>query len=76
MRGVADILDRAIIQSSQKCNTIPDDIILSFSSSSFIFDSITTQYIRGDVHSPIRMEEIDMMIKKIESESFIRAKKK
>jgi cell division protein FtsA len=41
-----------------------------------IYDAVTTQYIRADREKPIDMEEVDVMIKKIEQESLERAKEK
>lgn len=76
MRGVAETLERAYIQVTQKEEPTPDDLIVSFSSSGFICDSVTTQYLREDTESVMTMQEIDTMIKKIESESFARARKK
>lgn len=59
-----------------KLDTLPDDIILTFSPEVTIFDSVTTQYIRSDRDSMITMEEIDSMIKKIEYQSLERAREK
>ncbi|MFZ2256264.1 MAG: hypothetical protein WAW59_00065 [Patescibacteria group bacterium] len=62
-----------MIQASQKVDTIPKDVILGFSSSQFVSDHITTQYIRksGD---PITMSEVDTMVKKVEKNSFDRVR--
>ncbi len=76
MRWVTDTIERSCVQASQKYEKIPDDIIVSFSSSSFISDILTVQYVRSDETELIQMQEIDTMIKKIESESFARARKK
>lgn len=76
MRGMAETMERACTQAAQKFDQVPNDIILCFSSSAFIYDSVTTQYIRGDSISTMTMQEIDMMIKKIESESFNHARKR
>jgi hypothetical protein len=65
-----------MIQSSQKVAEIPHDVILAFSSRVFIPDTLSTQYIRADITSTITMQEIDAMIKKIETESFSRARSK
>jgi cell division ATPase FtsA len=46
MRGVSLSIERSMIQASQKVDIIPKDVILAFSSSQFISDQITTQYIR------------------------------
>ena len=76
LRGVAETIDRAIVQAAMKLENIPDDIILTFSPEFTLFDSLTTQYIRADRDSPITMQEIDTMIKKIEHDSLDRAKGK
>jgi hypothetical protein len=76
MRGVSLAIEKSITSAADKSESIPDDMILSFSSSEFIFDSVTTQYIRADRTSTITMEEIDTMIKKTESASFDRVKQK
>jgi len=51
-------------------------MIIAFSSTEFMFDSVTTQYLRSDKTSIITMEEIDTIIKKIESASFDRIHEK
>lgn len=73
---MATTIERAIIEASSKMDTIPDDIILGFSPEVTIYDNVATQYVRADRDSPITMEEIDIMIKKIEHESLERAKEK
>lgn len=76
LRWMADSIERACTQVSQDFEDIPDNIILSFSSSSFVCDSISTQYVRSDFESALTMKEIDEMIKKIEASSFSRARKR
>lgn len=73
MRWVSLSIERSMIQASQKVDTIPKDVILGFSSSQFVSDHITTQYIRksGD---PITMSEVDTMVKKVEKNSFDRVR--
>lgn len=66
-------IERAIIQASQNQDTIPKDLILGFSSTQFISDQITTQYIRKTTE-PISMHEVDIMVKKVEKESFERVR--
>ena len=55
-------------------DTIPDDIIMSFPSQSFVSDLITTQYTRDDSDSLLTMSEIDSMLKRIEKNSYERAR--
>jgi cell division ATPase FtsA len=73
MRGVSLSIERSLIQASQKVETIPKDVILAFSSSQFIADQITTQYIRK-AGNPIGMHEVDTMVKKVEKDSFDRVR--
>lgn len=74
--GVIQSIEQAVIQASQSLDSIPNDVIMSFPSQSFISDSITAQYIRADKDSLLTMQEIDGMIKRTESESFERARAK
>lgn len=76
MRWVAKTIEQAILQASQDIPNIPDDIIISFSSSNFLFDSATTKYVRIDPTSTLTMQELDIMIKNVESASYNRAKEK
>lgn len=76
MWWVAKTIEHSIIQASQSVENIPEDVIISFSSSDFFFDSITTQYVRIDPTSTITMQELDTMIKKTESASYARAREK
>ncbi len=76
IRGVAQIINQAILQAGQTYVSIPDDLIMSFPSTSFISDLITTQYTRADSTTILTMQEIDTMIKRIEKESYERARTK
>lgn len=75
MRSVAILMERAMIQASQKIEYIPNDAIIWFSSSQFISDYTTTQYIRKS-DKTITMHEVDEMVKKVEKNSFDRVRKK
>lgn len=75
MRSVALSIERAMIQSSQKVDTIPRDAIIGFSSSQFISDYTTTQYLRK-TDAPITMNEVDEMVRKVEKNSFDRVRLK
>lgn len=75
MRWVALSIEKSIIQACQKVDSIPKDAILAFSSSQFISDYTTTQYIRK-TDSVITMNEIDEMVKKVEKSSFDRVRTK
>ncbi len=74
--GIASSIEQAIIQSSHSWDHIPEDMIMSFPSRSFISDSITSQYSRSHPESPLTMSEIDMMIARIERDSYERARVK
>lgn len=76
LQWVANTIERAIIEAGAKLENLPENIILSFSPEVTIYDAVTTQYIRADREKPIDMEEVDVMIKKIEQESLERAKEK
>lgn len=76
MHGVAETIRRAIDIASKNIDEVPEDIIITLLSDALISDTVTTQYIRGDKDSTLTMEEIDAMIKKIESHSFDRARTK
>ncbi|MBP6981222.1 hypothetical protein KBB25_00385 [Candidatus Gracilibacteria bacterium] len=76
MQGVSLTLERAIHEASKNSDTIPDDLIIGFSPEICIHDTVTTQYIRSDMDTPLSMQEIDTMIEKIEYDSHIRAKEK
>ena len=76
MQWVSLTLERAIHEASKNSDTIPDDLIIGFSPEICIHDTVTTQYIRSDMDTPLSMQEIDTMIEKIEYDSHIRAKEK
>jgi hypothetical protein len=71
--GITTSIDQAIIQAGYGHDELPEDIIISFPSRSFVSDIITTQYTRSDANSLLTMREIDDMISRIEKESYIRA---
>lgn len=76
IRWVSQAIQQAILQAWQKLETIPEDIIINFPSHRFVFDSISTQYVRADQSSTLTMQEIDSMIKMTEKDSFERARYK
>lgn len=76
MQGVARTIEQSIVQAAQNVEKIPEDIIISFPSSDFISDKITTSYTRADPTSTLTMEELDTMIKRIEGESYVRARER
>lgn len=76
MQGVAKTIEQAMVQSCQSLEEIPQDVIISFSSHDFLFDTVTTEYMRADATSTLTMQELDTMIKRIESASHARARQK
>lgn len=76
MHGVSESIRRAIDIAWKWLEEIPEDIIVTLLSDSLMSDTITTQYSRADKDSTLTMEEIDAMIKKIESHSFERVRTK
>jgi cell division ATPase FtsA len=76
MQWVAHAIEKAIHEASRYHDEIPRDIILTFSPVVAISDAISSQYIREYPDEPITMDELDMMIEKIEKASLSRAKQK
>ena len=71
---ISQIIEQSILQAWAQLDSIPEDVIMSFPSQSFISDSLTTQYNRDDADISLTMSEIDSMIKKTEKASYDRAK--
>jgi cell division ATPase FtsA len=76
MRWVALVIDKAIHKACSHLTDIPEDIIIGFSPEVCIHDLMVSQYLRSDPELPLNMDELDLMIQKIEKASLIRAKKK
>ncbi len=74
--GVMQTITQSIVHASKNLDSIPKDVIASFSSQYFIADTISTQYLRDDFESEITMSELDTMIKKTEWTSYRRAREK
>ncbi len=74
--GIWDTLEQGIYQAWDLLETIPDDVIMSFPSYSFVSDLLTTQYTRENYEGVLTMKEIDVMIKRIEKTSYERARVK
>jgi hypothetical protein len=74
IRSVALVLERVCIQAGKDLETIPDDVIISFSSTTTFSDIITTQYQRTNKDQKVEMSEIDDIIKRVEGDSFLRVK--
>ena len=73
IQGIAQSIEYAILKAWESLDTIPDDIIMSFPSHTFVSDLITTQYTRADSEAFLTMQEVDKMIKRIEKASYERA---
>ncbi|GAB0174707.1 MAG: hypothetical protein HHAS10_05860 [Candidatus Altimarinota bacterium] len=74
MQGVAATIEKSIHESCKGIESIPNDIIIAFSPAVCIGDSISSQYIRHDSDEPLSMDELDLMIEKIEKTSLLRVK--
>ncbi len=74
MRGVSDMIQKAILKASDGLESIPEDIIVTFSSNIMPHDILTMNYARADKTSTITLEEIDSMIKRVEKRSYDRIK--
>lgn len=76
LSGVSNTIKKAIVKAWEKLESIPDDIIVWFNSSYLMYDFIGMNYLRDDKNSPIKMQEIDEMIKKVEHKSIDKIKAK
>lgn len=76
MQGVAQTIEKSIHEACRWVESIPDEIIIGFSPVVCIGDTISSQYIRHDPSEPLVMDELDMMIEKIEKTSLLRVKNK
>ena len=74
--GIAQIVEQGILQAWDLLDSIPEDVIMSFPSRSFISDLIVTQYSREDSTTVLTMQEVDKMIKRIEKTSHEQARAK
>lgn len=74
MQWVAATIEKSIHEACRWVESIPNDIIIGFSPAVCIGDSISSQYIRHDSAEPLSMDELDMMIEKIEKTSLLRVK--
>lgn len=70
LRWVSLAMERSMIQAIQPLPSPPEDVIVAFSSNTFISDILVTQYVRSDRTTEITMQEVDTMVKKLEKESF------
>lgn len=72
MRWVTQSIEKSILKSCQESKYDVEDAIFAFSSDAYVSDSVTMQYIRKSPTTPITLDEVDEMIKKIEAQSFSR----
>lgn len=74
LSGLADTVRRAILKAAEGLDTLPEEVVLSVSSSGLLYDSIGTNYVRQNANDPISMEEVDRMIASSEGRSLERIK--
>lgn len=74
--GVSDAIKKTIAKASENLEEIPNDMVISLSSTLTFSDIIHMNYVRENPGSPIGMEEIDQIVKKIEHTSLDRVKGK
>lgn len=76
LAAVSDTVRRTILKASEGLDSLPEEVVLSIGSSSLLYDSIGTNYVRSNPDDPITMEEIDRMIASTEGKSLDRIRDK
>lgn len=76
LAAVSDVVRRTILKAAEGLESLPEEVVLSINSSALLYDSIGTNYVRGDSEDPITMEEIDRMIASTEGKSLDRVRSK
>lgn len=74
--GVSETIKKAISKAWEHLDEIPSDIVISLGSTLTFTDIIHMNYIRENPESPITMEEVDHIVKKVEHTSLDRVKGK
>jgi len=74
--GVSETIKKAISKAGENLDEIPSDIVISLWSVLTFSDIIHMNYIRENPESPITMDEIDHIVKKVEHTSLDRVKGK
>ncbi|HBB27605.1 TPA: hypothetical protein DCZ36_03880 [Candidatus Gracilibacteria bacterium] len=74
--GVSETIKKAISKAGENLDEIPSDIVISLGSVLTFSDIIHMNYIRENPESPITMDEIDHIVKKVEHTSLDRVKGK
>lgn len=74
--GVSETIKKAIGKAGENLDEIPSDIVISLGSVLTFSDIIHMNYVRENPESPITMEEIDHIVKKVEHTSLDRVKGK
>ncbi len=72
--GVSETIKKAISKAGELLDEIPSDIVISLGSVLTFSDIIHMNYVRENPESPITMEEIDHIVKKVEHTSLDRVK--
>lgn len=76
LSAVSDTVRRTILKAAEGLDSLPEEVVLSVGSSSLVYDSIGTNYVRSNPDEPISMEEIDKMIASTEGKSLERIRDK
>ncbi len=76
LSAVSDTVRRTILKAAEGLDSLPEEVVLSIGSSSLIYDSIGTNYVRSNPDDPISMEEVDKMIASTEGKSLERIRDK
>lgn len=74
--GVSETIKKAINKAGETLDEIPSDIVISLGSILTFSDIIHMNYVRENPESPITMDEIDHIVKKVEHTSLDRVKGK
>ena len=76
MQWVAETIQKAILKAWSHLEEIPTDIITSFSSRTMPYDILTMNYTRSQKDAKVTLDELDVMIKRVEGKSFDRIRNK
>lgn len=74
--GVSDTIKKAVNKAGEHLDEIPSDLVISLESVLTFSDIIHMNYVRENPESPITMDEIDHIVKKVEHTSLDRVKGK
>jgi cell division ATPase FtsA len=72
--SISETIKKAINKAGENLDEIPSDIVISLGSVLTFSDIIHMNYVRENPESPITMDEIDNIVKKVEHTSLDRVK--